>query len=73
MAKKVVKKSSKSAPKAGGGLKKAVSAGVGLLSGGTSKKGAGGKRRSHGVQWYANAVLKAKLKKKLNRIKYGSI
>lgn len=40
---------------------------------GKGKKGEQKKRRSHGVQWYANAVLKAKLKKKLMRIKYGSV
>lgn len=66
--KKVTKSSNVSA---GGFAKTAVGIGSALLS--RSNKKTSGHRRSHGVQWYANAVLKAKLKKKLMRIKYGSV
>lgn len=54
--------------KKGGTLDKVVKTGKKLIRGGGD--GGGGKRR-RGVQWYANAVLKEKLKKKLFRIKYG--
>jgi hypothetical protein len=48
-------------------LSKVVKKGKELISG----KGKGGTRRHHGVAYYQNAVLKERLKKKLQRLKYG--
>lgn len=49
-------------------VKKASAIGSKLLGKG---KASSGKRRHHGVSYYQNKVLKEKLKKKLNKIKYG--
>lgn len=58
-------------------LSKAKSAGSSLVSKVTGAKGSkgskGGKRRGKSVQYWANKVIKAKLKKKYYRIVYGSV
>jgi len=61
--KKSSKKSSSKKSSVGAKLKKVVKGAVGGKTTGT--------RRHHGVTWYQNAVLKEKLKKRLQRLKYG--
>lgn len=43
---------------------------VGAKIGAKGKKGTG-KSRRHGANYYANQLLVMKLKKKINRLKYG--
>lgn len=72
--KKSSPKASKSKISAGGGLKAVASAGVSALTGGSSKSSGGsGRRRKHGVSYWANKVMVAKLKKKYFRIQYGGM
>ncbi len=62
-----IKKSSKSKKsKLGAVGKRAVSA----LTG---RSGKSGKSRKHGPTWYANKILIEKMKKKLNKLKYGGM
>jgi len=64
------KKSSKS-KSSKTGLKKAVGRASSALGiGGGSK---GGKSRKHGPTWYANKILIEKMKRKLNKLKYGGM
>jgi len=65
----VKKKSSK---KSGSIASKAKSA-LGALKGSksSSSKGSSGRRRGHGPAYYQNKILVLKLKKRLNRLKYG--
>ena len=63
------KKSSKS--KSSTGLKKSVGRVKGAL--GLTSKGGGGKSRKHGPTWYANKILIEKMKRKLNKLKYGGM
>lgn len=70
--KKSSPKASKSKVSAGGGLKSVASAGISALTGGSSKS-TSGRRRRHGVSYWANKVMVAKLKKKYFRIQYGGM
>jgi len=67
--KKSAKKASTSKKSTGLGGKLAGIASSAL--GGSKGGGGGGKRRRRGATYYANELLKAKLKKKLFRVKYG--
>lgn len=69
----IKKGSAKAKKSSGSSLGSKIKSGVGSLLSGGSKSGGGGKRRHHGVNYYANQVLKEKLKKKLRKIKYGGI
>lgn len=53
-----------------GGVVKAVGKLAGKLIG-TSQKGGGGKKRHHGVAYYQNKLMKIKLKKKIDKARYG--
>ena len=52
---------------------KAIGAAKGFFGAGKTKSELAKHRRKHGVNWWANRVLVEKLKKKYNRIKYGSM
>jgi len=43
---------------------------VGGMSGGSTAKSGGGKRRRKSIAWYANAIAKLKLKKRYEKLKY---
>ncbi len=49
-----------------GKVKSAIGAKLGVKS-----KSVGGRRRSHGPEWYARKILVLKLKKRLYKLKYG--
>ncbi len=67
----------KSRSRSVGGVKakagKAIGAAKGFFGGKTKSQAERMHRRKHGVTWWANRVLVEKLKKKYNRIKYGSM
>jgi hypothetical protein len=63
------KKSTPKAKKSSGVLGKVKSA-IGAKLG-IKAKGGGGRRRSHGPEWYARKILVLKLKKRLYKLKYG--
>jgi len=61
------------APKSGGGLvASGLSAGKTILGMG-SKSGGGGHRRSKGPAYWTNKVIVEKLKRKYQKLKYGSV
>jgi hypothetical protein len=70
-----VKKRNKTKSSKGGRLRQAGSSALSAVLGTTSKRGGGGggKRRKHGPTWYANKILVEKMKKKLNKIKFGGM
>lgn len=71
--KKAKSKPKKSSVKAGGGLGSVAKAGISALTGGSSSKAKSGGRRKHGVSYWANKVMVAKLKKKYFKIQYGGM
>lgn len=58
------------ANKIGGGIRSIASAVTGI---GGKSKSSGRRRRNHGVTYWANKVMIAKLKKKYRRVAYGGI
>lgn len=73
MAKKTKAKPASKGSFIAGAVGKAKSAVGGLMGGSSAKAKTGRKSRTKSVSYWANKVLKAKLIKKYNRIKYGGI